>query len=119
VALSAAVPRLQRGWSRGQFALLGIDFLVRTDGTPVLIECTKSAGIRPSLDWLASQNRVLIHETLATMLDARAEWLEGRGKDLEARLAALGHGCRASKAIGEGLHRLCSEDEYAVMLDGA
>eukprot|EP00941_MAST-03F_sp_MAST-3F-sp1_P005698 g5698.t1 len=65
---------LLKNWAQGQFALLGVDFVIDSQGHPWLIEFTKSAGIRGDVKWLELQNRSIISGTLDIMRSAREYW---------------------------------------------
>ena len=76
----ARLPRgpatLVDGWTPGQFALLGVDFILGDDGDVYLIEFSKAPGIRDVPPFLEAQNRPLMTEALDLVLAARRHWIE-------------------------------------------
>jgi len=78
----------------GQFALLGVDFLLGDDGTPYLIEFSKAPGIRDVPPFLGAQNRALVRDALDLALAARAHWLGGGGAGLRTALEPVRGGWR-------------------------
>ena len=88
---------LSDAWRPGQFAFLGVDFIMDADGRPYLIEFSKGPGIRETPPFLRDQNLALIPSMLDMVLAARAHWLKAgpvafaradRGASPEADLAA-------------------------------
>lgn len=67
---------LSDGWRPGQFAFLGVDFILDADGRPYLIEFSKAPGIRETPPFLKAQNEVLIPAVLDLVLGARRHWLD-------------------------------------------
>lgn len=67
---------LSDDWRPGQFAFLGVDFIVDDAGEPYLIEFSKGPGIRDTPQFLYDQNVKLIPDMLAMVLAARGHWLQ-------------------------------------------
>jgi len=65
---------LADGWRRGQFAFLGVDFILGDDGRPYLIEFSKSPGVRDVPAFLGVQNTELMADLLDLVLAARTHW---------------------------------------------
>ena len=92
---------LADGWRPGQFAFLGVDFILDSDHKPYLIEFSKAPGIRETPKFLEAQNRELVPETLDLVLAARAHWLKESAADFDVCAGAADPAAELKGALEE------------------
>lgn len=86
---SNATAFLSDQWRPGQFAFLGVDFILGHDGRPYLIEFSKAPGVRDVPAFLGVQNRELMTDLLDLVLQARDHWRQPPGPAKPSLKAAL------------------------------